>query len=237
MNKLDALLNYQEADAKLMEYENKLRNSPARQKLLQVKNYLLEQQEKWKQFEKETFQRQARYEKLKEYYDQATVEFKEIEEKYLEASKDTKEDLDIIRRQYENIQNSLAKLRRELVKVIKEMNDSEQMVVKMYNSVNSAKKEFTELKDIHQKELDDAKDDMEKAKKAVLTAGKKVDKELLERYSKVRKTKPNPVALVVEDKCGGCNMELPYLTLSKIKENNDIIVECENCGRILYYKK
>jgi len=237
MNKLDALLTYQEADTKLMEYENKLRNSPARQKLLQVKNYLLEQQDKWKQFEKETFERQKKYEKLRSYYDQAIVEYKSAEEKYLEASKGTKEDLELIRKQYENIQNSLARLRRELVKIIKEMNDSEQMVVKMYNSVNSAKKEFSELKDVHQKELDAAKEDIEEAKNKVLEAGKKVDKDLLERYSKVRKHRTNPVALVIDDKCSGCNMELPYLTLSRIKENNDIIVECENCGRILYYKK
>lgn len=237
MNKLDALLTYQEADIKLTEYENKLRNSPARQKLLQVKNYLLEQQDKWKQFEKETLNRQNRYEQLKQLYEQAFTEFKTAEDNYLNAAKESKEDIETLKKQYENVQNSFARLRRELVKIIKDMNDSEQMVVKMHNSVNSAKKEFADLKEEHQKELDDAQVDIEKVKKQMLAIGKKLDKDLLDNYNKVRKNRPNPVALVVDDKCGGCNMELPYLTLSKIKENNDIIVECENCGRILYYKK
>ena len=236
MNKLEALLKYQEADMKLLEYENTLRNSPARQKLLQVKKYLLEQQDKWKQFEKETFERQNKFEQLKTFYEQALKEYKEAEANYLEATKETKEDVEVLRKKYESVQNALAKVRRELVKIIKEMNDSEQMVLKMHNSVNSAKKEFTELKEEHQKELDAAKCDIENIKKSVLSTGKKVDKELLEKYNKIRKTRPNPVAFVVEDKCGGCNMELPYLTLSRIKENSDIIIECENCGRILYYK-
>ncbi len=236
MNKLEALLAYQEADMKLLDYENKLKNSPARQKLLQVKNYLLEQQDKWKQFETETLERQGKYEQLKQYYDQALSDYKLAEEKYLGITSESKEDIDAIKKQYENVQNTLAKLRRELVKIIKDMGDSEQMVVKMHNSVNSAKQEFTELKEEHQKELDASKDEIEKTKKKVLSAGKKVDKELLELYNKLRQNKPNPVALVVDDKCGGCNMELPYLTRSKIKENSDIIIECENCGRILYYK-
>lgn len=236
MNKLDALLKYQEADMKLFEYENKLRNSPARQKLLQVKKYLLEQQDKWKQFEKNTFERQQKFDQLKLFYEQALNEYKQAEADYSEAVKDTKEDVEALRKEYEGIQNSLAKVRRELVKIIKEMNDSEKMVLKMHNSVNSAKKEFTELREKHQKELDDAKSDIEEIKKQVISSGKKVDKELLEKYNKIRKTRSNPVAFVVEDKCGGCNMELPYLTLSRLKEDNDIIIECDNCGRILYYK-
>ena len=37
------------------------------------------------------------------------------------------------------------------------------------------------------------------------------------------------------DQCGGCNMSLPQATLRKMK-NDSGIIECENCGRILYIK-
>lgn len=41
-----------------------------------------------------------------------------------------------------------------------------------------------------------------------------------------------PVALVNGNKCGGCNMELPAVVARRLKEQD--IVECDNCGRILY---
>jgi predicted nucleic acid-binding Zn-ribbon protein len=42
-----------------------------------------------------------------------------------------------------------------------------------------------------------------------------------------------PIAKIVNSKCGGCNMSLPMVMLKKIA-TTDGIVECENCGRILY---
>ena len=42
-----------------------------------------------------------------------------------------------------------------------------------------------------------------------------------------------PIARVINSKCGGCNMSLPMVMLKKIA-TTDGIVECENCGRILY---
>ena len=42
-----------------------------------------------------------------------------------------------------------------------------------------------------------------------------------------------PLAEVKEGKCSGCNMALPSLTIRKLV-NEDMILECENCGRMLY---
>ena len=59
------------------------------------------------------------------------------------------------------------------------------------------------------------------------------DPALLAEYKKIKKNRLNPLAKVNEDRCSGCNMTIPSLTLRKIKEGEGII-ECESCGRILF---
>ena len=41
-----------------------------------------------------------------------------------------------------------------------------------------------------------------------------------------------PEAEVQGSKCSGCNMELPAVSMRKLKEQE--LVECDNCGRLLY---
>jgi hypothetical protein len=58
---------------------------------------------------------------------------------------------------------------------------------------------------------------------------------LLKRYERLR-SKLNGVAVATLDgpRCTGCNLELPLLELERVRAASpDVIVECEQCGRIL----
>ena len=44
------------------------------------------------------------------------------------------------------------------------------------------------------------------------------------------------MAEIRQDRCGGCNMALASLVIQNVKDKGRII-ECENCGRILYSRK
>jgi len=41
-----------------------------------------------------------------------------------------------------------------------------------------------------------------------------------------------PMARLLGDQCGGCNMSMPSVVLRAIK-GGSTIVECETCGRII----
>ena len=41
------------------------------------------------------------------------------------------------------------------------------------------------------------------------------------------------MAKLIDGQCSGCFMSLPNATLLELKENQKI-VECDNCGRIIY---
>ena len=56
---------------------------------------------------------------------------------------------------------------------------------------------------------------------------------LLLRYRQIKQHVSPPMAKLVGNQCGGCFMTLPSASLKKIV-SEDAVVECDNCGRILY---
>ena len=68
---------------------------------------------------------------------------------------------------------------------------------------------------------------------ALVQPAKAVDAELLERYKRIKGRYAVPMAKVENNQCSGCNMSLPTSTVKRVATGEGI-VECENCGRILY---
>ncbi|MCT4605252.1 MAG: C4-type zinc ribbon domain-containing protein [Marinisporobacter sp.] len=60
----------------------------------------------------------------------------------------------------------------------------------------------------------------------------KITKENIEKYMDIKSRKKDPVAMLKGDICMGCHMDLPVMTLTKLKAKG--IIVCNNCGRILY---
>ena len=60
---------------------------------------------------------------------------------------------------------------------------------------------------------------------------KNIPGDVLEEFRKVKTNRPKPVAVYENGRCSGCNMQLPPLYSSRIQ--NEKIVKCEHCGRIL----
>ena len=54
-----------------------------------------------------------------------------------------------------------------------------------------------------------------------------------DRYKAIRSQRFPVLASLRNDQCSGCNMSLPS-AVAKQLQGSDEIVECENCGRILY---
>ena len=82
--------------------------------------------------------------------------------------------------------------------------------------------------------LDPAAD--EAAEQAAQQEAKKVEPSLLERYRSIKQHCTPPMAKLVEGQCSGCFMSLPSATLLELK-NGEHIVECDNCGRIIYIEE
>ena len=99
-----------------------------------------------------------------------------------------------------------------------------------------AKKEYDRLKAVCEVEKNEGAADITAATKEMDTVERQVDPTFLAKYKRARVHHNMPVVPVVNDKCSGCNMSLPMAVIKKLA-SQETVLECENCGRVLYCQK
>mgnify|MGYP000848153829 CR=1 FL=1 len=235
MSKLDALWRYQQADLEYEKLENQLKGTKARQNLLKIRKFLIDQQERLLKMEEDVQKKHARLAEMIVLFDEQLARYKALETEVDQVvSKEELDTIHVVLSDYTKVQGDIVLIRRELYNLIQEVKSIESRLQDMRIKISKARKDFAKFKEEHSKELQDAAEELARRQAAVKTAGKEVEPALLARYAEMRKNKSAPVALIENDQCGGCNMTLPSLMISQVQSGNEIF-ECENCGRILYF--
>ena len=240
MEKLALLYEYQQSDAKLEAFEKKLKNTATRKQLIKLQNYLKKQQILLKDMENKAMVDQNSLSEVNAQHDKMTAELNKKHKDIGEYEKVSTEDLDFnvvkgLVHEYEMTYENIVKQKRKAVAVEKKADDTEKKLKDILSHVSKVQKDFALLKKKHEEELHAGAGELDSLKKAAEAAAKKVDADLLVRYKRSKQNKAMPVALLSDGRCMGCNMDLPSSALAKIKKAG-AIVECENCGRILYLK-
>lgn len=106
---------------------------------------------------------------------------------------------------------------------------------KIAHNVPTYKTEFEQLKGKYDEKLKEVNDETEPLKKELKQLAKGIDDDTLKKYKTVKKSHPIAVVRLDGKRCMGCNMELPT-GMAKQIANSDTLMECENCGRLLYTK-
>lgn len=240
MEKLALLYEYQQSDAKLEAFEKKLKNTATRKQLIKLQDYLKKQQVVLKDMEKKAMVDQNSLSEIDAQHDKMTQMLGKKHKDISEYEKVAPEELDFnvvksLVQEYETTYENIVKQKRKAVAVEKKAVQTETKLKEILSHVSKVQKDFAKLKKKHADELKAGAGELDKLKKAAEAASKKVDADLLKRYMRIKQNKPKPVALLSDGRCMGCNMDLPSSAMAKIKKSG-AIVECENCGRILYMK-
>ena len=74
--------------------------------------------------------------------------------------------------------------------------------------------------------------DVSAVTEAVNAAAQGISPEIIAEYTRIKGFRANPVAVLEDNRCNGCNMQLPAGVAVQIAKG-DKIITCENCGRIL----
>ena len=238
MEKLALLYEYQQADAKLEAYEKKLKNTPTRKQLIKLQNYLRKQQAALKDMEKKALVEQNGLSEVETQHDRMIELLNKKHKDIGEYEKMDPQELDYnvvkdLVHEYETTYENIVKQKRRAITVQKSAESTAAKLKDILVHVSKAQKDFAALKKKHEEELHAGADELEQLRKAVETAASKVDAALLKKYKRIKQNTPMPVSLLKDGRCMGCNMELPSRDLANIKKSGTII-ECENCGRILY---
>ncbi len=230
---LDALWNYMQFDMEADRFEYGMRNSPNRLKLLKQRDFLVEQQNNMKKVESSVAAMSDRLEAVKD----EAERLQGVLQKLLDEMRDNPpETMDDIHKQLtaaQKLTETLNRYEQELSRMRKESEqyDLAQRDIRMHAARTKA--EYDELKREYEKEFEAAKVKLSEMKARAEAEGKNIAPDMMARYRQVKQHAMPPMAKINGDRCGGCNMSLPAATRDRLNAGNDI-VECDNCGRILF---
>jgi predicted nucleic acid-binding Zn-ribbon protein len=236
MGNLDKLWEYQEAELALDKLESDIKSTPARVRLNKLHSFLSKQQGILSRTEKEIEAHKAVVDKLTEQFDglerQCELELAEFDT--MENDPEcTAEEIKESRREFESLLEQVTSSRRELYETIMWLEKAKDDLGETWSKAGKAKKEYDETRAVCEKEVEESKELREKAKAEIKSREMNIPPELVARYKQVKLNHAVPMARVENNQCSGCNMSLPTSVIKKISTSNDL-VECENCGRILY---
>lgn len=236
MEQLDYLWRYQEIENMLDRYNKERKKIPLSAQLNKLKKDILDKQEAISEMGKLVNEKNEAYKQIRGRYETLSKEFYGDKERLSSANKSNSNELKELKAKTGSYINDLSAIRADLRVLKPDIDKLDADLVKARNQLKQMSDEYNQLKKQYEEQIKEMGISVDELRKERQELKARIDKELMDKYQMLRKHKQIAIASVDKDKCGGCNMSLPSAILTAVKEGNRII-ECENCGRILYYSK
>ena len=230
---LDVLWQFMQVDMEADRFENRMRQSENRQKLIKQRNFLMEQQANMKKLENEVAVMQDRLEAVRDEADRLEKVLGSLTAEIEANPPQSAEEAQARMESVQKVGDSLARYEQELVKMRKDAEAKDRQQKEVRVRAAKTKAEYDALKGVYDKEYKADLQTLHEMRARTEAESKKVDPDLLERYRNIKQHCTPPMAKLVDGQCSGCFMSLPSATLLELKAG-ERIVECDNCGRILY---
>ena len=233
---LSVLWQFMQVDMEADRFETKMRQSESRQRLIKQRNFLMEQQTNMKKLESDVAVMQDRLEAVR---DEADRLEKVLAGLCAEIEANPPQSIEEAAKRSEAVQkvlDSLSRYEQELQKMRKdaEIKDRQQKEIRVRAA--KTKIEYDQLKQDYDKEFKADSAKLQEMRADIEKEAAKVNPKMLEHYRSVKQHVTPPMAKLINNQCSGCFVAPSNATLLKLKDS-DSIVECDNCGRIIYIEK
>ena len=231
MTQLDLLWEYQLADTEADNMAQSIRQSPKRQKLLKLRDYIREQQESLNTLENELHAMSDRMDVLKEAISLADDQLKDLQKRVQDEQPGSSQEIAQFITQADELFNTLNDYDQEIRRVRKsaENRDRRQRDIKL-RAIRS-KEEFDQLRIEYDQEYKEKSEILEQLRAVAEQKKKDILPEYLARYTAIKQHSTPPMAKLINGQCGGCNMGFPSSDLAAIRAGKQ--VECETCERLI----
>ena len=229
MSQLQAILNYQTADAKLYEIEKVLAESEERKNYVKLQKFLKSAPERLDSLEVKAQALRAEADTLAAKYAQVETtlgEFNNLEEMVKGGA-----DIGFYKKEAQKIFDQLKKLRADINALTANIKATDEEFQKLKKQVISAQKQYEDAANKY-KELKESKaGEKAEIEKKLKTISGDIPAEMLAKYQTKRKEKMFPIVGALNvGRCWFCGMEPPIAAQSRLSEG----YECDNCHRIIY---
>ena len=231
MDQLHLLWDYQQADVEAGKMENAIKRSPMRQKLVKYRDYLLDQQGIMKRIEGEFSAMLDRLEALKDAVARTEEQLKTLQTRIENEPPATSEDASQCIGDAKRFLANISAYEQEIRRIRKDAEDRERLQHDVKVRYAKAKTEFERAKVEYEEESKEKIKELDALRAVVAEKEKLIDAEHLTLYRTIKQHSVPPLAKLLGDQCGGCNMSQPSVVLRNIRAGKQ--VECETCGRLL----
>ena len=159
----------------------------------------------------------------------STGEYEKLENNPPTTPEDVQKQSETVRK----LLDTLSRYEQELSKMRKDADTKDRQQKEIRVRAAKTKLEFDQLKEVYDKEFKEDTAKLQTMRSRTEQEAKKVEPKLLAKYRSIKQHCTPPMAKLINNQCSGCFMSLPSATLLDIR-SGDRIVECDNCGRILY---
>ncbi|MGI6238421.1 MAG: zinc ribbon domain-containing protein [Christensenellales bacterium] len=231
---LKSLWDFMQVDIEADQFEAQMRKSPNRQSLIKHRNFLLEQQGNMKKLEGEIAVMQDRLEAVRDEAERLggvlSSMIDEIDSNPPEDPEDAARKMDAMQK----LTGSLVRYEQELQKMRRDAESRDYQQKEIRVRAAKAKQEYDQIRGVYDREYKSDNKKLANMRADIERESRNIDPSLLARYKAIKQHSTPPMARLSDDgQCLGCFMQLPSATLRIIKEDEKL-VECDNCGRIIY---
>jgi predicted nucleic acid-binding Zn-ribbon protein len=231
MTQLDLLWEYQTADTEADNVAHSIRQSPKRQKLLKLRDYIRDQQESLKTLENEIMAMTDRMDVLKDAISLADDQLKSLQKRIQEDPPSTSKEIAQYIAEADQLSSTLNDYDQEVRRVRKSVADRDRKQRDIKLRAIKSKEEFDQLRVEYDLEYKEKSEVLDRLRAAAEEKKKDIQPEYLAKYTTIKQRCSPPMAKLINGQCGGCNMGFPSSVLSIIRSGRQ--VECETCGRLI----
>ena len=235
MEQLDMLWKYQDLDLLMDQYVADQRNSDSRKKLLKLKRYLVKQDNYLVRLDREAQRKSSICDRIRQECDTIRSSMETEREKLSSDEAPTMAELDKMEKTGMEMKGQILKKEAALKQLLQEMETFRKKLDDIREKVAGAKKDYINVKKDYDAEVAKMRQERGKVKEKRDGVGAGIEPALLAKYRNIKASKTPVLSVMENNQCGGCFINLASLVVQKVR-NGEKIVECENCGRILYYK-
>lgn len=231
MSQLQAILTYQEIDAKLYKLERELASCEERKEYVKVKKFLETAPEKLDSLESKAVALNAEFAELSKKYvklEETLVDFENLDELVTGGA-----DITFYKKKAQSIVEQARKLKSDMNTLAENIKTTDAEYQKLKKQVISAQKQYPEVSEKYKAVKASREIERKEMETAVAQAAKNVPAEMLEVYQTKRKERIFPVVgELTGNRCPFCSMEPPLAARNKLTGGGSI--ECDNCHRIIF---
>lgn len=227
------IIKYQEIDTKIRKLNGELLASKNRKGAAEMQQYLKDGQAKLIRLEEVADNLTKQYEKAVKLYNDFVSKLEVLTKSVDSAGLERMAELEGA---INNFVSNSAALENNINALASKITQANKEFEVLMNNAKKAKHNLEVYKTNYNAEKAKIEPEIARLSNELLVQKGKVDPAMLAKYQAKAEGKVFPIFVVeANGRCAGCRMEISASKLSSLKANG--VIECENCGRLIYSKQ